>query len=204
MQWHEMGWPVLWDPFNLLEFPAVPVTYLLDPAGKVLLVQPLLGRVNDVLRCVLEEPTGPTDTPEVGSGLIPGVTAKPATDADPRAWSDHAVSIALWRGGDRLDEAVEAARRSVERSDDPIERFRLGVVLRMRYDSRFRQAGDFTNAVDVWGQALNADPNQYIWRRRLQQYGPRLAKPYPFYDWVPQARADIEARGEHPTELVVE
>ena len=48
------------------------------------------------------------------------------------------------------------------------------------------------------------DPNQYIWRRRIQQYGPRLDKPYPFYDWVPQARAAITERGETPAELAVE
>ena len=52
----------------------------------------------------------------------------------------------------------------------------------MRHDSGFRRIGDFANAVNAWSQARNADPNQCIWRRRLQQYGPRLAKPYPFYD----------------------
>jgi hypothetical protein len=54
------------------------------------------------------------------------------------------------------------------------------------------------------GQALELDPNQYIWRRRIQQYGPRLEKPYPFYDWVEQAREEIGARGEVPVTLAVE
>ena len=52
--------------------------------------------------------------------------------------------------------------------------------------------------------ALELAPENYIYRRRLQQYGPLLGKPYPFYDWIAQARADIAARGETPVPLVVE
>jgi hypothetical protein len=44
----------------------------------------------------------------------------------------------------------------------------------------------------------------YIWRRRLQQYGPRLDKPYDFYFWVEEARREIRARGETPVELAAE
>lgn len=207
MQWQNMDWPLLWDPFNLLEFPVVPVTYLLDMAGKVLVVQPLLDRVDDILGRIVDEPAAPgggRDAGQVPLSSRPGVTEEPVADTDPQTWSDHAVSLALWEGADRIGEAVNATARAVEASDDPVHWFRLGVVLRMRYDSEFRQAGDFANAVNAWSRALDADPNQYIWRRRLQQYGPRLAKPYPFYDWVPQAREDIEAQGEQPTELVVE
>lgn len=207
MQWHNMGWPVLWDPFNLLEFPAVPVTYLLDAAGEVLVVQPNLERAQDILERLIDLPPAPGEVRDAGqipARARPGVTAAPAADAEPQTWSDHAVSLALWGGADGIGEAVDAARLAAERSDDPVNWFRLGVVLRMRYDSEFRQAGDFADAVNAWSRALEADPNQYIWRRRLQQYGPRLAKPYPFYDWVPIAREEIEARGEQPTELVVE
>ena len=50
---------------------------------------------------------------------------------------------------------------------------------------------------------MQLDPNQYIYRRRIQQYGPRLGKPYPFYDWVQQAQAEIRERGEEPVELSV-
>jgi len=89
--------------------------------------------------------------------------------------------------------------------DDRIGRgqFELGVLYRMRYDEHGDPA-DFANAIEAWGRAVEADPNQYIWRRRIQQYGPRLEKPYPFYDWVPAARAEIEARGEEPVALRVE
>ena len=73
----------------------------------------------------------------------------------------------------------------------------------MRYDSPRREADDFQAAVDNWDRALAIDPNQYIWRRRIQQYGPRLIKPYPFYGWVATARREIAARGETPIELRV-
>jgi hypothetical protein len=74
----------------------------------------------------------------------------------------------------------------------------------MRHDSPNARPGDFQAAVDHWSAALAADPSQYIWRRRLQQYGPRLDKPYPFYGWIEEARAEILARGETPVPLAVE
>jgi hypothetical protein len=73
----------------------------------------------------------------------------------------------------------------------------------MRYESRLRKPTDFKSAVDYWTKARAIDPNQYIWRRRIEQYGPRLTKPYPFYDWVQTAARDIRARGDQPVELKV-
>jgi hypothetical protein len=52
--------------------------------------------------------------------------------------------------------------------------------------------------------ALARNPDQYIWRRRIQQFGPRLDKPYSFYDWVEEARRDIAARGATPITLAVD
>lgn len=80
----------------------------------------------------------------------------------------------------------------------------------MRHDARAQRgasatsSNDFQAAIDHWGQALELEPNQYIYRRRIQQYGPRLIKPYSFYDWVHLARTEIAARGQTPIELMVE
>lgn len=204
MQWHEMDWPVMWDPFNLLEFPAVPVTYLLDATGKVLVAQPLMDRAEDIHRRLLDDSEDSGEKPD-GSMSHPtaAVTPTPGSDAGPEAWTDHATSLALWGGVDRIDVAVDAARRAADGATDPVLWFRLGVVLRLRNDSVHRRVGDFAEAVAAWTKALNMDPNQYVWRRRLQQYGPRLAKPYPFYDWIPRARDEVEARGERPVVLLV-
>ncbi|MEJ6730037.1 MAG: tetratricopeptide repeat protein, partial [Akkermansiaceae bacterium] len=97
---------------------------------------------------------------------------------------------------------LEALR---ERSpENALVRFRLGVAYRQRFDSKERQPGDFKEAITFWKEALALDPDQYIWRRRIQQYGPRLDKPYSFYDWAHQAREEITARGEKSHSLMAE
>jgi len=52
----------------------------------------------------------------------------------------------------------------------------------MRYDSLRRREGDLQKALTSRQDAQDSNPNHYIWRRRIQQYGPRLDKPYPFYE----------------------
>lgn len=115
----------------------------------------------------------------------------PPPEAPPPAeWEEPTVS--------ELKRAVAAD------PEDATSHFRLGVALRRRYESADRQPEDFRRAGAHWTRAVELDPNNYIWRRRVQQYGPRLDKPYPFYDWVERAREEIEARGEEPVELRVE
>jgi len=88
-----------------------------------------------------------------------------------------------------------------ETPQDAKAHFRLGVSYRSRYDSAGREEADFQLAVKHWGNALDLNPNQYIWRRRIQQYGPRLSKPYSFYDWIHEARREILDRGDQPVSL---
>jgi hypothetical protein len=111
----------------------------------------------------------------------------------------------LWGGEMAVDAVIEkyASALALEPEHGPTH-FRLGVAYRTRYDSSARRAEDFVAAVQHWSRALEIDPNQYIWRRRIQQYGPRLDKPYSFYDWVHQARTDLQDRGEVPSPLSVE
>lgn len=202
MQWKGFDWPILRDPFNLLELPAVPITVILDPDGAIRFVQPRLDRIDEISR-ILAEGLDPVREPRALPSPVPGkkALAPPSTD-DATAWSDHAVALALWT--DRLDDAVAASARSVPAGADGAAWFRRGVVLRMRHDSTDRRDSDFRDSVEAWTRALEADPDNYIRRRRLQQYGPRLAKPYAFYDWVVDARADITSRGEDPVTLAAE
>lgn len=76
--------------------------------------------------------------------------------------------------------------------------------MRKRYDSPARQAADFQEAEQHWTNALALDANRYIWRRGVQQYGPHLPTPYPFFNWIRDARAEIAKRGETPLTLAVE
>ena len=114
-------------------------------------------------------------------------------------------ALTIWGGVERVDQAIDAYTRAV--TLDPSDKnswFRLGVARRIRHESAGRRPGDFQAAIDAWGRALELDPNQYIWRRRIEQYGPRLTKPYAFYDWVVPAKAEISRRGETPVPLAIE
>jgi hypothetical protein len=106
-----------------------------------------------------------------------------------------------------LEKSFTLSEYEVPEEEDPDEdmvQFRLGVKSRMRFDAEEGTPEDFRKAVEHWEKALAIDPNNYIHRRRIQQYGPRLDKPYPFYDWVDEARRDIRERGETPVALPVE
>ena len=185
MQWKEMGWPLLIDSQNLLDVSEVPLTFLIDESGVVRYRRPS----DEDLKTFLA-----TDYPDTARG---GESLDPA----PRS-AEH---LLLWGGESDLDEAIALLdKRLRENPEDARAHFRLGVAYRKRYDSEARKADDFRSAVEHWGKALALDPNQYIFRRRIQQYGPRLDKPYPFYDWVPEARAAIRSRGESPVALRVE
>ncbi len=185
MQWKEMDWPLLHDPLNLLDVEAVPLTYLIDEHGVVRYEKPTDEDLEAFLRT--DYPDGPAEPLD----LVPS--------------PDSAEHILLWEGDASLARAIESLERRVgELPDDARSHFRLGVAYRKRYDSDSAAVGDFQKAVEHWVRALDIAPNQYIFRRRIQQYGPRLDKPYPFYDWVAEARQRILARGETPAVLPVE
>ena len=207
MQWKEMGWPIMVDSYNLLEAPYVPITLAIDEHG---IIQEALRPLQDI--GVLDEGFlsstfgGPT-TESAPPATRPDLTAlrDRAEGGGSEAWIEYGNALATWGGEDRTSAAIEAFGEVVDA--DPEHgwaHFRKGVAHRARYDSPDRRADDFQKAVDHWSAALALDPNQYIWRRRIQQYGPRLDKPYPFYDWVVQAREEVRARGEEPVRLVVE
>lgn len=208
MTWKGMKWPLLWDPFNLLELPAVPITLILDGDGVIRLMQPKLERAQEIVEFTRKSAWD--DAGAEGRLLpspVPGIEAMAEPTArNEEAWSDHAVALTLWGGSDRLDEAVAASESAVASHDQVQGRtwFRRGVILRKRYDSSRGRPSDISLAAEAWTNALEADPNNYIWRRRLQQYGPRLSKPYAFYDWIGEARTDIARRGEDVPDLVVE
>ncbi len=182
-QWHQMDWTILGDPINHLNATAVPMFVAIDESGVVVdsSLQP------NELEAFLQRPKPP----------------KSPAPAAPRLSREE--EITLTRDTGRISNAIKSYKdASTNESPQAADFFRLGVAYRMRFDSSLRQAEDFQLAADAWSEALERNPNQYIYRRRIQQYGPRLIKPYPFYDWVPEARRDILARGEEPVALSVE
>ena len=212
-QWRGFDWPILHDPINLLEATAVPVYVAIDEHGIVRSTKPAAKTLQaDFLDQVFADDPKAGAVSRIGPALQAGGKT-PDFDAirthanktnTALAWRDLGDALTLWGGNSQLNEAMEAYARAVKL--DPkngLALFRLGVCHRLRYDSAARSPGDFQLAVDHWGQALDLDPNQYIWRRRIQQYGPRLDQPYSFYDWVTEAEKAIVARGEKPVKLSV-
>jgi hypothetical protein len=206
MQWKEMEWPVLVDAQNRLEVAVVPITLLIDEHGVIRGKASRRRSPEATARAFVEARFDAPETPPATT-TTPDLATLEAATADGSAGTWRVYGRALVdRGGDtRIDEAVDAFERAVAADGtDPLTLFQLGVAYRKRFDSVHRQPSDFQRAVVHWSRALELDPNQYIWRRRIQQYGPRQIKPYPFYDWVPAAREAIRQRGKEPVPLVVE
>lgn len=207
MQWKQMGWPILVDSLNLLGVPAVPITLAIDELGIIRSINPQLDGASQFLQEFLEPANGAPNTPPSTEPRPPDLKRlRPLTSrATAESWRTYADALFLWGGADQIDEAIGAYHQSLQLAPkDAPTHFRLGVAYRKRYDSQRRRPDDFQMAVNHWNVALDLNPNQYIWRRRIQQYGPRLDKPYSFYDWVNTARKDIRARGEFPVDLAVE
>ena len=207
MQWKPMPWPILVDSLNLLGVEAVPITLAIDEHGIIrkagIPLKDAAAFAKEFVDQTYEPP--PTHAEQAVERPNLGRLREHAAANTPEAWRDFADALVLWETPDRLDEAIGAYRKAMDLApQNGRTQFRLGVAYRKRFDSAARRDSDFQMAVDQWTQALDLNPNQYIWRRRIQQYGPRLDKPYSFYDWVETARNEIRARGETPAALAVE
>jgi hypothetical protein len=204
--WQGLDFPILWDPFNTVGVDYVLISSFVDGYGMVRETG-LSPRDGDHLRMLLNKDWSPPDedlkaaapwlTPAMGrlkiahqSGTLPSIKASISRVLWPAPGTSPTKGV--------LDELVtNTEKRLATRSAYPADHFRAGVARRLRFDSKFASSGDGQAAIDHWVQALTLNPNQYIWRRRIQQWGPRLDKPYPFYDWVDRAFADLKKRG-HP------
>lgn len=205
-QWKGFDWPILHDPMNVLELTAVPVVTAIDEQGVVRAVRP----DPKTFEAEFLDKKFADDAKEVGPSLTPvhppkfdGLKPKD-TEKSAEAWRKYGDALVLWGGEGKLTAGIEAYRTATKLDPkDGRAWFRLGVQLRRRSEAKVAEADDFRDAVAAWDAALALDPNQYIWRRRIQQYGPRLDKPYPFYDWVPEAEKAIRDRGDTPVSLPV-
>ncbi len=205
-QWQRFDWPILHDPINLLEAPAVPIVVAIDEHGIVRAVRPRPETfASEFLDKTFADDAPPGAPPSTGPPDLVSLRRKAEANPDAGAWRAVGDALTIWGSTEQLEQAIDAYARALALdSSDKNSLFRLGVAHRMRHESARRRPGDFQAAIDAWGRALALDPNQYIWRRRIEQYGPRLAKPYSFYDWVVQAKAEVSRRGETPVPLSVE
>lgn len=211
-QWKEFEWPILQDRMTSIGLTEVPVAVLIDEHGIVQSTRPNRKQIVELVATNSPAPSSPAppladkwNDPEL-------ILAGQGTDD----WQVEHLILAgdAFLKRNEVFSAIDCYKKflDAEKSTSneklteliPEVQFRLGVASRVRYDSnQSKQSGDFGIAADWWTRAREGNPNQYIWRRRIEQYGPRQIKPYPFYDWIENAVADISARGETPIELTV-
>ena len=206
MQWKQMEWPIAVDALNLLRVAAVPYTLLIDEAGVVRSINPKQDAFDDFVK---SDPIAFEKSESVDLAASSASTESLETLAGQTntaaSWAALGQHLFLWGGDASIRRCVDAFSRAVDLDpEDGWLHFRLGVAYRRLFDLDQKDMDLFRRAISQWQAALDLDPNQYIWRRRIQQYGPRLDKPYSFYDWIHQAREDIKNRGDEPYPLSVE
>ena len=206
-QWHKLNWQILHDPINVMQVRGVPIEVAIDEHGIVRSLRPDLKTFEAEFLDKTFAPDG-EESPgksEIATRPDPAALrrrAKQSSSSD--AWRQLGDAFVLWGGIADVNDAINAYTQAIKiKPEDGNAHFRLGVCYRIRYESRQQLPTDFQTAVDNWTKARQIEPNQYIWRRRIEQYGPRATKPYPFYDWVQFATREIRARGAQPVELTV-
>jgi len=207
VQWHRIDWPILHDPINVMQVRGVPIEVAIDEEGIVRSIRPKLETfeaefLNKTFETGVAEP--PTKPGKTTKSDVAALRRRAEQTGSSDAWRDLGDALVLWAEPEKINDAIDAYMQAIKiKPDDGDAYFRLGVCYRMRYDSPQQKPADFQMAVDCWTKARQIEPNQYIWRRRIEQYGPQLTKPYPFYDWVETAAKEIKARGEESVQLKV-
>ncbi|MHC5063807.1 MAG: TlpA family protein disulfide reductase [Planctomycetota bacterium] len=180
MKWRQMDFPILVDALNRIGVHAVPLMWAIDEHGVVRKTQPRESWIkNEFISTEYEAPS------EEGEFEEPSIGVEAYLDAE---WS----------------EAISAFKEEIDADESSATAwFRLGCSYRARHDSQDAMERDFQDAIAAWTKALNLYPANYIFRRRVEQYGPRLMKPYPFYTWVEEALKEVAEREGEPFLLSV-
>jgi tetratricopeptide (TPR) repeat protein len=206
-QWHQLKWPILYDPINLMGVRGVPIEIAIDEYGIVRNLKPDMKTFEEEFLNKTYSREGaepPMKSEQASRPDLAALRRRAQESHSSDAWRELGDALVLWSKPNDLDEAINAYTRALQiEPNDGDANFRLGVCYRMRYESPQRTSTDFQTAVDFWTKARRIEPNRYIWRRRVEQYGPQSTKPYSFYNWVETAIRDIIARGEKPVELRV-
>ena len=203
-QWQELDFPILWDPFGVCGVTAVPDLTGVDEHGVIRIDRPAPKQFKEqfVDGFVRQSFEAPAEAAHDATAFRVNEVARLRGGLAPAQRALRAVARLMLAGpGARTIDGEVEALTSAARSGTAQDRFRAGVGLRMRFDGPQARAADLQGSIDAWFSALLASPNQYIWRRRIQQWGPALDKPYAFYDWVEQALTEVSARGQEPVEL---
>ena len=131
MKWHQMDWPVVSDPLNLLGVYAIPYTFLIDEHGFIRYRNPKPADLEQFLA---------TDYEPISGVDAPSLEAEAGT-------AEHML---MWGKPDSIETAIQQLeKRTMSNPQDAKTLFRLGVAYRMRYDSDRRQPSDFAKAAEL-------------------------------------------------------
>ena len=206
-QWKKLDWPILFNPINVMQVRGVPIEVAIDEYGIVRSLKPDPKTFEkEFVNKTFSPPKNETSVKFEKSAQpeIAALRHRAEQSRSSNAWRQLGDALVLWGNPSDVNDAIDAYTHAIQiNPEDGDAHFRLGVCYRKRYESGSRQPTDFQTAVDHWTRARQINPNQYIWRRRIEQYGPQTTKPYPFYDWVRTAASEIRARGEKPVELKI-
>ncbi len=205
-QWKQLDWPVLVDSLNRYDVSAVPIAVAIDEEGIVRHARSNPeSYIHQFMKLRKSFDRSKALPPVATRQNVDQLSAQAINVGTADAWRQVGDAYFDIGGNVGVDRAIDSYEQAASRDGkDGRAHFRLGVALKRRSETPFTKPGDAQAAVDHWGRALDINPNQYIWRRRIQQYGPRLSKPYNFYFWVDEARKQIAGRGERPVRLCVE
>ena len=203
-QWKQYDFPIAQDSITKLGAAVVPIFIGIDEHGIVRNTRLRPNGLAKFLETKFEAPEN--DAPVlILKEMNYAKRAEDAPTAENLCMLGDQEMLFRVSGDKSHDKAIAAYQTALEREPrNGTILFRLGAAYRQRYDEQSHDDADFDEASKYWTLAMEANPRQYIWRRRIEQYGPRLQKPYPFYDWVGTAIKEIEQRGEVPVELTVE
>lgn len=214
-QWQKLDFPIAQDLLNTNGINVVPVYIGIDEFG---VVKGRMRRpqdfIDNVLNAKSEKPN--KEFPQISLNDIKIDERK--RKAQETGSVDNLVrlgdALIQWNAesSDSIIQAIDSYQRALQAAESKSPKtsradiqFRIATSNRLLYEAQGQRDPDlFWKSVQLWENALKTNPNQYIYRRRIEQYGPRLKKPYSFYDWVSIARDEIRERGEVPVQLAVE
>jgi len=179
-QWHKLNWPILHDPINVMQVRGVPIEVAIDEHGIVRSLRPDLKTFEEEFLDKTFAPNGEESPGKSEKESRPDLAAlrrraEQGRSAD--AWRQLGDALVLWGGPAEVNDAIDAYTQAIKiKPEDGDAHFRLGVCYLIRQESEERLPADFQTAVDHWTRARQIEPNQYIWRRRIEQYGPRAKR----------------------------
>ena len=118
-QWKQFDWPILHDPINLLEAPAVPIVVAIDEHGIVRAVRPRPETfAAEFLDKTFADDAQPGASQSAGPPDPAGLRRNALGKAEPGAWRALGDALTIWCGPERVDEAIDAYGRALALDPD--------------------------------------------------------------------------------------